>query len=63
MKYTEEQEALRNLLTSHPNWGKKAVSISQCLRSRAIEKHLKIAYIAIMESRYPDSKFDFPKIK
>jgi hypothetical protein len=43
----EERLALANLLKAHPHYGKRAITINECLKSRKVPKDLKDAYAKI----------------
>jgi hypothetical protein len=51
-----ETIAMNNLLSSHPHWGFKSVSINQALKSKHISHYIKSEYLNIMKEKYIVSK-------
>jgi hypothetical protein len=49
----------KRLLNAHPQWGKKGISIDQCLKHEDIPRHYKVEYVDFMQAAYPTSNFGF----
>lgn len=47
-----ETELLGQLLRSHPDYGRRPLSINNCLRSRAVPHQTKMNYVLFYNNRY-----------